>query len=1258
MSTIVIKYDGTDITDDIVFSETRFTSVADGQAGTATIVIDDEHQDYDASSFITGKTLELYVDGTREWDGWVFKVTRGWPFIASDTTIPTSVPRKWTIEGFDRNLLFTKRVLHNVSDPDNTAGFKVWPEDTMDRTAIIHSLDNYVDLTGDGLDISTGIKPVASPGPYEEFQLGANAMPWSTMFEEAAQITGAVYYIDPDRVVRYNDDLTVTAPFTISDTPTAGQVGYREFDAILDFTEAANQAIVLGAGLGRANIIGVKYTNSSSVGSHGLWQWGDVFHGAYKLGTVTKRARTYVEGSPSHQRGHDEPVPTVRCTLFTPGIRAGMVVLIVSSVYGYSEALPVRNIMMTFPTPTSVRYDLEASLKIDMPYGAPDRLPPLRFPPGDDPPPLGGIDPPPPLPPLPELPVVGTLIDHFDEVQDVLQVVEGTLAAASTQNIPLPEGPKSEGDLLVVFGIMDSDPELGTYLVHPDLYIDGFSSDWSNWWNGPDERSNAFGLTSFVPAGHSYTGSGDTMSIDIKISLPAGQAGDPYAAVVHYVACLIPVEHHDHTNDHASPSLQNTAYAAGPTISGESWFGGDLFTSRSADEQANLHLIFGARGGLGTTMTGVVKEWVNSYPTDNSVEPGWDVAALQTARSGDVPAYALNWKVRTGVDSEDASDVDILMDSAFTDIYSAAGRVFYLGVSITSDAADALTTLVTPGPEVTEATWPGGNPYGWGTDDILVEDSRVYFIDPGAYLDIYSPYYKGVNPDQGSWFDEGDTHPRPIPWGKTPSDLLFKFRREAGSVGSDHGQFFIHHQMVDQDADFGAAWAAEVQVQVEWAADGESQVEAWIAPADGTGIAESAYPDGLGHGTPPVGDYLYYYGDVDGDFIRRIYYDDSWTHHAWFSVDDIEADTDYYLRIEYGAEVTDEDSNLKTFRVKLWKTSVSEPGWLIDHHMPMYRVGSSMTTYLGHPNEQGANDNDLVVDAIDFVTKLGANDERIGFDGWWEYATGVGVEPVQYTGGTAIDYAVMLDTNGVTATMVTSAPYAPGSLEVIHNGITLRPGIDFIELDPEAGTFIINVSPATGFGVSQGIVVKYEPAGEFGTTASASITYRPDIVLLHGWGSINDPYNAAMACSAMALDRHTSGTYSKFTGSPRSNPLTHRTYSGLADETVSSVSDAANAWSAGWSQTLVTGTYTWSEFDAMLAEGRGAILAGDVDELEDWGAVSGHCLYINDMPEDGFYFGYDPRHGYPLLYTQSELQAYAVGHTVAGKVVAGFTAVT
>lgn len=366
---IVWKYEGDDITADVDLKTARAVARTNGGVGEAIVKVLDKTHTYEPGYFHAGGTLELYIGGTRVWDGWVFRAGRTWAFDVDDTTNPTATPRYWLLRGLDRNLLLQRRFIYNQEDPADASGIPDFPFGTTDKVALEQMLTDFTDL-----EIDLDINEISTPSEQESFVLGQIGAPVGMLFEDCSKVTGGVYYVGPDRILHYADDLAITAPFSLSDTPAddAGSVGYREIEDELASEEMANDALVWGAGRGSAQPNFARYEKTSSITAYGRWQWSDTWSGMYKRASLQKRAETYVEGSTNHLRGHGEPIPETRCVIFEPGIVAGMVVRIRHHTYGVNQVLPVREVTMTFPTPHAVRYELLLALSYDSPFGIVD----------------------------------------------------------------------------------------------------------------------------------------------------------------------------------------------------------------------------------------------------------------------------------------------------------------------------------------------------------------------------------------------------------------------------------------------------------------------------------------------------------------------------------------------------------------------------------------------------------------------------------------------------------------------------------------------------------------------------------------------------------------------------------------------------------------------------------------------------------------------------------------------------------------------
>lgn len=362
----VIRVDGTDITDDVILDDAQFESIANGEPGQGVIRVKDIRGNlaYNPRTlFKTGKEVTVTVDGTRVWGGFITQISYQYAFEAADTTIPEDVPRFFVLACTDYNLLFSRRMVWDQDDPTNDIPNR--PAGTQDNTVISWLVANYLDLTGDGIDTSSGVTHVGTPGQYEKFKIASIGDDWGQVMQRIGLQTGAVWYIDPDKVLQFRDDETVTAPKGLSDRPGVGQVGYREMEVLSSATDLANDVFFWGAGAGSAELAFVREQRSGSIAAHGRFQYAELRYDCYKQTTVQKIADSWLDGSPQHRRGHKDDHDFIKCVVYSPVFRVGMVVAFESETHGYTDDVPVRKISFTWPSPDAVRFELELSHELD-----------------------------------------------------------------------------------------------------------------------------------------------------------------------------------------------------------------------------------------------------------------------------------------------------------------------------------------------------------------------------------------------------------------------------------------------------------------------------------------------------------------------------------------------------------------------------------------------------------------------------------------------------------------------------------------------------------------------------------------------------------------------------------------------------------------------------------------------------------------------------------------------------------------------------
>jgi hypothetical protein len=367
MTAVRILYKDVDIAPDVQFSTARFMANANGVPGEMYLRVRDKEHAYPPGYFHTGGTLQLELDGRVEWDGWVMAVDREYAFAVDNTEDPQETPRWWVLTGSDRNLLFLRRVHFDLTDPTNM-DWGIYQQGETDQAVVRDLLANYLDLEGDGLDIFSGIEEVGPIDPYQDIRVAAVGMPWERSMKFVGGQNGAISYIDPDRIVRYVDDETVTAPFGLSDQPGEGQVGYREVMVRSLGSTLVNDYLGWGAGIGSREMVFARVEDATSIAEHGLFQKGEYNEQMWRQESLDRRADTYINGSPSHKRGHKDPRDEVIAVLYMPGLRVSNVVDFRCNAFDYQDNLPVRSIEMTFPTPTSVKFRVKLGHEIDIPW--------------------------------------------------------------------------------------------------------------------------------------------------------------------------------------------------------------------------------------------------------------------------------------------------------------------------------------------------------------------------------------------------------------------------------------------------------------------------------------------------------------------------------------------------------------------------------------------------------------------------------------------------------------------------------------------------------------------------------------------------------------------------------------------------------------------------------------------------------------------------------------------------------------------------
>jgi len=375
VSTIAIKIEGTDITADVILADATFTTSIGAFPGQFDIRVKDPTAAYD---FKASDNITLDIDGIRSFDGYVFQASKEFAFYVVDTSQQPQV-LMWHLRGVDVNILFQKRYVYKASNPKEKPDD--FPVGTTDQAALTTLFTDFLDLAGDGL--TTSFSEVGVITPDEKGLPFALGDIWQTAMLNISQLPGGVFGIRPDRTVFYEDDDTESAPFRLSDTPNnTTSFGYSDMDWVFDGTKLANDSLFWGAGLGSSRMVISRVQDAASIADHGRWQSGILRGDVYRQTTANLISNSIVYGSPQNLHGGKDDSQMVTCRVKKPGLTPGDKVHITSNVFGISKVLPIRNMTMTFPTPTDALYDLQLSYEIDRPlsYHNFPKIPRFRLP--------------------------------------------------------------------------------------------------------------------------------------------------------------------------------------------------------------------------------------------------------------------------------------------------------------------------------------------------------------------------------------------------------------------------------------------------------------------------------------------------------------------------------------------------------------------------------------------------------------------------------------------------------------------------------------------------------------------------------------------------------------------------------------------------------------------------------------------------------------------------------------------------------------
>lgn len=402
---VLIEYDGTDITNSVLYSTATFESQLNAQPGSFEFTVRDMDR---TLSFVTGKQVTLTIDGVKLFGGYVTQVTRKFAFPVDDTSDVDEVrSRQWVLRGVDYNVLFDKRVLRNTDDylqqiPNITS-------DTYDGILVKQLAADYIDVPA-GFDTTTEVDNVTLlQAPWAWMQQGSR---WRQQMDDFVHHSGAVYYIDASRNLIFRGLENSEARWGFSDVPNhravttnpvtfqGATIGFRDMDAVEDGSFIVNDAFVWGGNQFSGDAgspVFAREENMTSIAQVGRWQYPETHFGDSNYASqalVDLRAFHIVNGLPGStadeaNRGlrfsqwqiklawfaHDVPRISGISNHLRPGDLTTHIFYVLGSDNSHPliQQLPLRQMRITFPTikedgTSHVRFDGFWSLQLSDPY--------------------------------------------------------------------------------------------------------------------------------------------------------------------------------------------------------------------------------------------------------------------------------------------------------------------------------------------------------------------------------------------------------------------------------------------------------------------------------------------------------------------------------------------------------------------------------------------------------------------------------------------------------------------------------------------------------------------------------------------------------------------------------------------------------------------------------------------------------------------------------------------------------------------------